>query len=218
MPKAVGTQPGKNVDPAREYAIDDSIRVAALAVAELGVPGLLRTGHEETTMAATWQKLISTIAEQYQVSLSPESAEKIVAAALSSIAPHTLGSKIVGWAMTGILSALTGTVVPAATTMNTVLDIVFTYRLGKECARRFAELGIAGLTELDFGRRLVAHPTVAEVGAIGSLLANRGRPVRASTARTNSLRRRVDLLTAAISIRRQPESTSAPTTPCPPNA
>jgi hypothetical protein len=180
MPRGADTQPDQNVESIRECATDDSIRLATFAVAELGLPGLFRTGRDETNVAVIWQTMITAIAKQYQVPLPSDTTEEIVTAALSSVAPYVLGSKAIGWTMTGVLSALSGTVIPAATAVNTVLDIVFTYRLGKECVRRFAEPGFARSTEIDFGRRLVAPPAVAEVGAIGRLLANRGRPAHSS--------------------------------------
>jgi hypothetical protein len=181
MPRAADTQPNQTVEPIRECTTDDSIRVAALAVGELGVPGLFRSGQGETNLAAIWQTMITAIAKQSRVPLSSETTEEIVAAALSSIAPYTLGSKVIGWTMTSILSALSGTVIPAATAVNTALDIVFTYRLGKECVRRFAEPGFARSAKIDFGRRLVTPPTVGEIGAMGTLLANIGRHVHPST-------------------------------------
>jgi uncharacterized protein (DUF697 family) len=121
-------------------------------------------------MTAIWLTMVTTIAKRCGNGLSSAAAGKTVAAALSSVAAFSLGAKVVNWAVMGILIAVPGVAVPAAVAMNSGLNIMFTYRLGKECLHRFSEPNVTDADLVDFGRSLVRMPSRAEIADIKRML------------------------------------------------
>ena len=151
---------------------EDAIRVAVYAAAGLGVPGLFHPGLDEAGMSAIWITMVTTVAKRCEARLTPATAAKFVTAALSSVAAYSVGSKLLGWAVMGILITVPGIAVPAAMTMNSALNALFTYRLGKECVQRFSRPDFNAADAIEFGRRLVMIPGATEIGEIKRLLAD----------------------------------------------
>jgi uncharacterized protein (DUF697 family) len=149
---------------------EDAIRIATRAAAGLGVPGLFHPGLDEAGMAAIWLTMVITIAKRCGARLTTATAGKFVTAALSSVTAYSLGSKILTWAALAVLIAVPGVALPAAVAMNAALNAAFTYRLGRECVRRFSEPKFSSVDVIDFGRQLVAVPSWAEVADMKRLL------------------------------------------------
>lgn len=60
-------------------------------------------------------------------------------AGLSGVAAYSLGSKLLTWGFLATQVVLPGLAIPTAVAMNAALNTTFTYRLGRECVRRFAD-------------------------------------------------------------------------------
>lgn len=149
---------------------DDAIRTATLAAAGLGVPGLFHPGLDEAGMTAIWLTMVTTVAKRCGANLSSATAGKFVTSALSSVAAYSLGSKILTWAAMPVLLSFPVAGIPAAVAMNSVLNGLFTYRLGRECVTRFSDPRFTARDVVDFGRHLIAFPTFAEVAEIKRVL------------------------------------------------
>jgi hypothetical protein len=90
----------------------DAIRVAADAATGLGIPGLFDPGLDEAGMGTIWLTMVTMVARRCEARLTPATAAKFVTAALSSVAAYSVGSKILDWAVMGILIAVPGIAVP----------------------------------------------------------------------------------------------------------
>ena len=121
-----------------------AVRSATLAAAGLGLPGLFYPGIDEAGMATIWVTMVTAIAKHCDARVSPATVGKMVTAAVSSVAAYTLGSKILTWAAMPILIAFPVAGIPAAAGVNSALNALFTYRLGKECIIRFSEPAFTG--------------------------------------------------------------------------
>jgi uncharacterized protein (DUF697 family) len=149
---------------------EKAIRAATLAAAGLGIPGLLHPGIDEAGMAAIWLTMVTAIAKDCNAKISPATAGKMVTAAVSSVAAYTLGSKILTWAAMPVLIAFPVAGIPAAVALNSVLNAVFTYRLGKECVSRFSNPAFTSRDLIDIGRHLAALPNFTEISDIKRIL------------------------------------------------
>jgi hypothetical protein len=148
-----------------------AVRKAVMAAAGLGVPGLFHPGLDETGMSAIWITMVTAVAKRCGATVSPATAGKMVTSAVSSVAAYSLGSKILSWAAMPLLVSFPVAGIPAVVAMNSALNALFTYRLGRECIRRFSRPGFTGTDVLDIGRHLIAVPSMTEIGEIKRLLA-----------------------------------------------
>jgi hypothetical protein len=147
-----------------------AIRKATVAAGGLGVPGLFYPGLDEAGMAAIWATMVTTVARRCGAAVSPATITKLVTSALSSVAAYTLGSKILTWAALPLVAAFPIAGIPAVAALNASLNALFTYRLGKECARRFSEPTFSARDVLDIGRHLLGLPTIAELAELRDVL------------------------------------------------
>jgi len=151
---------------------EDAIRVAVYAAAGLGVPGLFHPGlgrggnerHLDHDGDHGREKMRGP----------PDSGHRREVRDRGPVQRrgHSVGSKLLGWAVMGILITVPGIAVPAAMTMNSALNALFTYRLGKECVQRFSRPDFNAADAIEFGRRLVMIPGATEIGEIKRLLAD----------------------------------------------
>ena len=155
-----------DVDPGAVSAI----RTATMAAAGLGVPGLFHPGLDQAGMATVWVTMVTTVARRCGADISRATVIKLVTSALSSVAAYTLGSKILTWAALPLLAAFPVAGIPAVVALNSTLNALFTYRLGRECVRRFGRPGFTARDMLDVGRHLLGLPTVAELAELGEVL------------------------------------------------
>jgi hypothetical protein len=102
--------------------------------------------------------------------ISPATAGKFVTSALSSVAAYSLGSKILTWAALPVLAAFPVAGIPAAIGMNAALNALFTYRLGKECVRRFSDPRFTSSDVITLGRLLVSIPNTSEIRDLKRLI------------------------------------------------
>ncbi|MFC7531524.1 hypothetical protein [Actinoplanes sp. GCM10030250] len=147
-----------------------AIRKATLAAAGLGVPGLFHPGIDETGMAAIWTSMVTVVARRSGATVSPATITKLVTSALASVAAYTLGSKILTWLALPLIAAFPVAGVPAVVALNSTLNALFTYRLGRDCAQRFSRPGFTARDALDVGRHLVGLPTVTELADLRDVL------------------------------------------------
>jgi uncharacterized protein (DUF697 family) len=157
--------PGNTRGPA-----DEQIRTAVLLAAGLGIPGLFHPGLDETGMGAIWLTMVTSIAKRSGAEISPATAGKFVTSALSSVAAYSLGSKILTWAALPVLAAFPVAGIPAAIGMNAALNALFTFRLGKECVKRFSDPRFTSSDVITLGRLLVSIPSTSEIRDLKRLI------------------------------------------------
>jgi uncharacterized protein (DUF697 family) len=122
-------------------------------------------------MAAIWLTMVTTIARRSGATLSPAAAGKFVTSALSGVMGYQLGSRILTWAvMSPLVIAFPVGGIPAAAAINAGLNALFTYRLGKECVRRFATANFTAADTRALGRALVGLPSVQEINDLRRLV------------------------------------------------
>jgi uncharacterized protein (DUF697 family) len=158
------------VSPAIVATPEEAVRAAAFAAAGLGVPGVFHPGIDEAGMGAIWLTMTTTIAKRCGASISPATAGKLVAAALSSVAAYSIGSKILSWGVIIVFSVIPAAGIPAAAVMNAGLNALFTCRLGRECIRRFSDPNFTSADVIELGRLMVLPPGWTEIRDIKRML------------------------------------------------
>jgi hypothetical protein len=142
---------------------DGAIRIAVKAAAGIGGVGILAPGLDEVGMGAVWTAMVGAIARKHDLELSAATAGKLVAAAVAGVSGYRLGSKILTWSLLVILHALPFVAIPAACGMNIALNVLFTYKLGKLCATRFADPDLTRAEIFAIARCIVMIPTLHEL-------------------------------------------------------
>jgi hypothetical protein len=166
MTKSVQELLPADLDPGTVSAI----RKATIAAAGLGVPGLFHPGIDEAGMAAIWTGMVTAIARRSGATVSSAVVAKLVTSALSGVAAYTLGSKVLTWAALPLIAVFPVAGIPAVVALNSTLNALFTYRLGRECARRFSKPGFTARDAVDVARHLLGLPTIAELGELRRML------------------------------------------------
>jgi hypothetical protein len=116
----------------------DSITIAVIAAAGLGVPGLFLPTLDMAGMGAIWTTLVLAIASTAGRSVDIATAGKLVTSAVGAVSAYIVGSKILTWAAAPLIFAFPLAGVPAVIAVNAMLNAIFTLRLGIACARRFS--------------------------------------------------------------------------------
>jgi len=155
---------------ANSESSEAAVRMAVRAAAGLGVPGIFHPGLDEAGMSAIWLAMVTTIAKNQGAELSPQTAAKLVAAAVASVSAYSMGSKVLTWALILILHMLPFAVVPAAVALNAALNALFTYKLGKTCIKRFSSPKLTPQEIISIGAKIVMVPTLSEVSEIRRML------------------------------------------------
>jgi uncharacterized protein (DUF697 family) len=148
----------------------DAIRTAVRAAAAVGVPGYFHPGLDESGMTTIWVAMVTTIAKREGAELNQATAGKLVTSAVAGVSAYTLGSKILTWAVPLVLPAVAFAAVPAAVALNAALNAVFTYKLGRECERRFADPTFTKADVLSIGRHLGLVPSLFEIADIKRMI------------------------------------------------
>lgn len=167
---ATDAVPIEQVATPPEDAARTAIRTAVRAAAGMGVPGIFSPGLDEAGMTAIWSAMVVTIAKRQGAELSPPTAAKLVASALASVSAYTIGSKILTWAVLLVGSAAPFATWPAAMAFNAALNAVFTYKLGRKCAQRFADPTFSRADVLSIGASLVPVLSWSEISDIKSMI------------------------------------------------
>jgi hypothetical protein len=150
---------------------EEAVRSAVRKAAGIGVVGALHPGFDEAAMATLWTYMVTTIAGRSRVQLAAATVTKLVAAAVSACAAYSTGSKLLTWGMGLVVPGGLLVAAPAAITLNSALNAVFTYRLGRHCVRCFGRPGLDARDVLVIVRALVVVPSLGEIAEVRRMLA-----------------------------------------------
>lgn len=147
----------------------DAVRKAVKAAGAVGAVGIFSPGIDEAGMSAIWIAMVVTIARHCDVKMERSTAVKIVATAVAGFSAYATGSKILSWSVIAVLHVIPMLTVPAAVGMNIALNSLFTYKLGRECIKRFSNTKITSdLLKLSW--HLIPLPTPTELRDLRMLL------------------------------------------------
>lgn len=151
-----------------------SVKTAVVAAAGLGIPGIFNPALDVAGTAGIWTTMVGALAAQSGHTISPHLIGKLVSAAVSGVSAYMLGSKILTWVATPLILAFPVAGIPAAALVNSLLNGLFTYRLGLGVA---SEMSRATFTDDDFiqlsyrvARKLTHLPSWEEIEAVRELI------------------------------------------------
>jgi hypothetical protein len=161
--------------PSIDKKYHDPIRIAVIAAAGIGVPGIFVPALDMGGIGVIWTTMVGAILAKAGRQVSSATVAKIVAAAVSAVSGYVLGSKILTWLAAPLIVAFPVAGVPAVVALNSMLNGIFTLRLGLACARRFDDPSFTAADVLDLAAdissQLVGLPNGDEIQTIKDILA-----------------------------------------------
>ncbi|MEJ3659290.1 hypothetical protein WEH80_40670 [Actinomycetes bacterium KLBMP 9759] len=152
----------------------DIVGRSVVAASGVAVPGLFVPTLDLAGVGATWTAMIVGIAGRSGHRLSGATVAKLVASAASAVSAYMIGSKILTIAATPLILAFPFAGIPAAVALNSVLNGLFTLRLGAVCARHFGRPDFSERDALRLGFTIGTHllgwPTSDEIRTVKEFL------------------------------------------------
>jgi hypothetical protein len=153
----------------------EPIRAAVIAAAGTGVPVIFVPALDMGGIGVIWTAMIGGIASGAGQQVARPAIARLAAAAVGAASGYVLDSKILTWLAAPLMIAFPVAGVPQAVAVSSMLNGIFTLRLGAACAHRFADpaftaAGMPGLTA-GIGNRLARLPSGDEIKMIKDILA-----------------------------------------------
>ena len=135
--------------------VKHSIKTAMVTVAGFGLV-LGATGLDKLAVITCWGMMLYDIALYHNVDIDLDTSKQLAAALLASMATYTMLCTALSIGVGAILVTLTGglAVLVAAIGLNTVLNILFTYRIGKLYDKLFSKHG-NNVANMVIGREII---------------------------------------------------------------
>lgn len=150
------------------------VKTGVVAAAALGVPGLLNPLLDSGGMTAIWTTMVGAIAVKSGHSIDPALVAKLVGGAFTAVAGYALGSKILTWVATPLILAFPLAGVPAAAGVNSMLNGLFTYRLGLAVSSQMSKPDFTSEDFVDLGLKMSSYliflPNADEINEVRQLL------------------------------------------------
>lgn len=113
------------------------VKVATAAAGAVGVPGAFSFGLDVTALSAIWITMIISIADKSGHKVDKSFAGKLAAGLLAGVAAYIAGSKLA----IGLLHLIPGAGTLAAIGVNSLLNALYTYKMGHALSNLFDKGG-----------------------------------------------------------------------------
>jgi uncharacterized protein (DUF697 family) len=137
-----------------------TIAIATKSAVALGVPGALWPVADTMGITGIWTTMTWKIAEESGHPMDKAAAAKFASAALSGVMSYVVGSKIFTW----LLHLIPGFGTLGSMTINSTLNGLFTYRLGRYLIGQFRRPNFTTDNMMDSSIKLVSVIIVLPTG------------------------------------------------------
>lgn len=142
------------------------VKVATVTAGGIGVPGAFSFGLDVTALSGTWIIMILAVADKSGHEMDKAFAGKLAAGVLAGVAAYIAGSKL---AM-GLLHLIPGAGTLAAIGVNSLLNALYTYKMGHALSNLFDKGGFE-MSDVDWVAKnlmavILTIPTPSEIADV----------------------------------------------------
>lgn len=149
---------------------DDIIGTAVKCAAGVGVAGGLLPGVDIAAMSTTWIVMITAIAHRSGHPMSEHMAAKVIAAIGRGVTAYIAGSKI----FTYLLHFIPGIGTLGVLSINSILNAVYTQRLGKQLVTTFERSNFSldefAVSSVQMAKLIIGMPSSSELRELASTI------------------------------------------------